>query len=351
MTMSIEGLPTSETTVIDPLSQLQIDSLQEDKAVVEDVQEVLLEAVQQVSHVNNQSNDDENENHQEHQQDVFQENTEQENIEQENNEQEDPDDSQKPHVLRSDASILAWFAPNSFLTRVAETAKSSVDSMITTLDPGMKEYLFSGGDVSIVVASEKEVKVAPVRDAFIDVFRRATVKGVSVQPLTVAAQPVGPQAALTAAQERISFIRSNFTHDIPQNQVIVSIESFLQEMTPGSWFETALFLLDDPLLSSSSGNQLVLYSQSTPVPLSAINTLMCETPKEYSLKETGFSKTIGEYMANHEENGFKCVSHESWHESLIGVPRRSLLYMTACALASLYREKCHLHNNNRVQTV
>ena len=63
---------------------------------------------------------------------------------------------------------------------MAEKAKNSVDSMITTLDPGMKEYLYSGGDVSIVVASDKDVKVNPVRDAFIDVFGRATVKGIKV---------------------------------------------------------------------------------------------------------------------------------------------------------------------------
>ena len=77
-------------------------------------------------------------------------------------------------------SLLSWFSPNAFLTRVAEKAKNSVDSMITTLDPGMKEYLYSGGDVSIVVASDKDVKVNPVRDAFIDVFGRATVKGIQV---------------------------------------------------------------------------------------------------------------------------------------------------------------------------
>lgn len=35
----------------------------------------------------------------------------------------------------------------------------------------------SGGDVNVLVASDKEAKVAPIRDAFIDVFGRATVKG------------------------------------------------------------------------------------------------------------------------------------------------------------------------------
>lgn len=37
--------------------------------------------------------------------------------------------------------FLNWIAGNGFLNRVAEKAKSSVDTMITTLDPGMKAYL------------------------------------------------------------------------------------------------------------------------------------------------------------------------------------------------------------------
>lgn len=37
--------------------------------------------------------------------------------------------------------FLNWIAGNGFLNRVAEKAKYSVDTMITTLDPGMKAYL------------------------------------------------------------------------------------------------------------------------------------------------------------------------------------------------------------------
>lgn len=43
------------------------------------------------------------------------------------------------------SGILTWMkgavASGGILQRVAEKAKSSVDSMITTLDPQMKEYL------------------------------------------------------------------------------------------------------------------------------------------------------------------------------------------------------------------
>ena len=42
----------------------------------------------------------------------------------------------------------------------------------------MKEYIRSGGEVTVVVASDKEVKVQPVREAFQKVHGRATIFGI-----------------------------------------------------------------------------------------------------------------------------------------------------------------------------
>lgn len=41
----------------------------------------------------------------------------------------------------------------------------------------MKPIIFSGGTLSIVVASDKNDKIMPIQDAFWDVFGRATVEG------------------------------------------------------------------------------------------------------------------------------------------------------------------------------
>jgi hypothetical protein len=78
------------------------------------------------------------------------------------------------------------------LSKVAEKAKHSVDSLITTLDPQMSEFicellsklwplsnmflLDSGGDVEISVVSTDQDEIAPIREAIFSVFGKAWVK-------------------------------------------------------------------------------------------------------------------------------------------------------------------------------
>ena len=50
----------------------------------------------------------------------------------------------------------------------------------------MKEYIRSGGDVTLVVASDKDVKVQPVREAFQKVLGHATIYGVPSKVSVVA---------------------------------------------------------------------------------------------------------------------------------------------------------------------
>ena len=95
-----------------------------------------------------------------------------------------------------------------FLSKVAEKTKNSVETIITTVDPQMKDYIYSGGDVEIVVASEADSKVVPVKEAFQKVFGRATVFGVKPHPsAAIAEQPVGYAAGRQGAIERIQNFR------------------------------------------------------------------------------------------------------------------------------------------------
>lgn len=83
-------------------------------------------------------------------------------------------------IAQSSSNLLGWVkgaavGTGGILQKVAEKAKSSVDTLVTTLDPQMKEYLLSGGDVEILIASDKDDKVRPIREAFQITFGRATL--------------------------------------------------------------------------------------------------------------------------------------------------------------------------------
>lgn len=85
----------------------------------------------------------------------------------------------------------------------------------------------SGGATEIIVASGNDDKVVSVREAFQNVFGRATVYGHASQAKTIAAQPVGFESAELAAKERINNLRSN---EAFIDSVIVSVENFVVEL-------------------------------------------------------------------------------------------------------------------------
>ncbi|XP_075981508.1 protein PRRC1-like [Anticarsia gemmatalis] len=229
------------------------------------------------------------------------------------------------------SGLFTWMkgavATGGILHRVAEKAKSSVDSVITTLDPQMKEYLKSGGDMLVVVASDKEVKIAPVRQAFQSVFAKANVIGYAAQSDVTAAQPVGYAAAYAAAKQRIAHVRS--VHgDLNNNVPVVAVEGFLHESVTDRWYDMSLIILSQPSL----GIELQLQSQGTPVPSAAVEVARSATPADYAHAQTGFSVTIGSIMGDSLQ-----VPHTQWQEASTGVPRRELLLLAALSIAGSYR--------------
>jgi hypothetical protein len=91
------------------------------------------------------------------------------------------------------SGIWGWISNNKMLATVVEKAKTGIETVITTVDPQMKQYIQPGHEVHIVVTSAKDVKLTPVRDAFTHVFGRATTQGIGVQS-NVAPQPIGFEA-------------------------------------------------------------------------------------------------------------------------------------------------------------
>lgn len=226
------------------------------------------------------------------------------------------------------AGFFGWLPGRNIVSKVVQKTKSSMESVITTLDPGMKEVIYSGGDVDIVVTSSKDVKVCAVRQAFQEVFGRATVTGQDSQP-QIAPQPVGYSAGLKGAEERIdNLLRSEA---IDSKQATVSIESFIEEILPDRWYDISCIVLKDP----ANNIQLEVFSQATPVPSDYIELAKEQTSSDYSLRWSGLAITIGQVI----NQQLPTVAPGDWHLHFTGISRQQMLYLACKSLAGLYKQR------------
>nr|XP_022906235.1 protein PRRC1-like [Onthophagus taurus] len=234
-------------------------------------------------------------------------------------------------ATQDSGGIIGWMkgavSSGGILSKVAEKAKHSVDSMITTLDPQMREYIYSGGDLDILVASDKEIKISAIREAFQQVFGKATVTGIAAQSTNIAPQPVGFAAAVKAAEERIQIVLHQpkvLEHPAP----VVAIENFIVEVGEDKWYDLGVLILTDPIKQIN----LQTFTQMTPIPTPIVNLAQEDTPGDYQLKWSGLNVTIGSLMANNLH-----VHNSEWHYALTGVSRREIILTAAKMLATLYK--------------
>uniref|UniRef100_A0A182SKP2 NTPase_I-T domain-containing protein n=1 Tax=Anopheles maculatus TaxID=74869 RepID=A0A182SKP2_9DIPT len=199
-------------------------------------------------------------------------------------------------ITQGGSALFGWMkgavSGSGLLQKVAEKAKNSVDTIVTTLDPQMKEYINSGGDTEVIVASDKDDKVRPVREAFQNVFGKATIIGLPAQAVGIAAQPVGFAAGLKGAEHRINSIRAENPR-VDDHLPVLAVENFVVELFPDQWFEAGAIVLFD----YAKNILLKTVTQMTPIPLPVIAALQADTPEDYMLKDTGFATTVGSVMA------------------------------------------------------
>ncbi|XP_015269000.1 PREDICTED: protein PRRC1 [Gekko japonicus] len=246
-----------------------------------------------------------------------------------------PEEREDPRVvgmpMEASAGGLWGFikgvAGNPMVKSVLDKTKHSVETMITTLDPGMAPYIRSGGELDIVVTSVKEVKVAAIRDAFQEVFGMATVTGEAGQS-NIAPQPVGYAAGLKGAQERIDSLRR--TGVIHEKQPAVSVENFIAELLPDKWFDIGCLIVEDPI----HGIHLETFTQATPVPLEYVQQAQSLTPQDYNLRWSGLLVTVGEVL----EKNLLHVNRTDWHVAFTGMSRRQMIYSAAKAIAGMYKQ-------------
>ncbi|XP_038123693.1 protein PRRC1 [Cyprinodon tularosa] len=244
---------------------------------------------------------------------------------------EDEDDPRASEEAEAATGIWGFFkgvAGNPVVKNVLNKTKHSVESMITTLDPGMAPYIKSGGDIDIVVGSDKDINVQAVREAFQEVFGMATITGEPSQS-NIAPQPVGYAAGLKGAQERIDSLRR--TGVVHEKQPVVALESFIAELFPEKWFDLCCLMLDDPAHAIC----LEVFTQATPLAPDHVQQAQSRTPPDYSLRWSGLAVTVGEVL----EHGLPNINRTDWHQSVTGLSQRHMIQSAAKALAGIYKQK------------
>jgi len=222
--------------------------------------------------------------------------------------------------------MFGWVRGGGIFNRVVEKTKTVTEKVITTLDPQMKEFIYSGGDVEVIVASDKEHKVNPVREAFQAVFGHATVYGLPSRAMSIAEQPVGYAAGKQAAHERIVSLRKSGA--VADDAVVVSVENFLYEVNEELWIDLSCLIISDPARKIS----IQCFSQPTNVEAKYVNLVKDATPETYPKRWSGFATSIGTIMSEQLN-----VPHTSWQEAVSGVHRRELVMMAATSLAGMYK--------------
>lgn len=249
--------------------------------------------------------------------------------------------------LSDELNIFYWSRATDLINQIAEKAKSSVDSVITVLDPGMKEYLYSGGHINIIVISDSNHLVSPVRDAFQTVFGRATVTAAktSEHPIKLSC---GFDEAISVAKDKIKILRLD-TSNVPRNQVVVAVQPSLvtlekkdsteeeKDLIP-KWFVTFSMIIEDPVL----GVTMNAFSQLIPID-TAILSLAREAkfPEGYSGGHLGFAISIDDLMTAKLKLPPRDPEHQNneWMQVWSGLNESRVIQDLGLSLAHLYRRR------------
>ncbi|CAN7988929.1 unnamed protein product [Ixodes hexagonus] len=224
----------------------------------------------------------------------------------------------------SAAGVWGWFKGNDFLNKVAEKAKNSVDSMITTLDPGMKEFICNGGSVKMVRI------IGHVRNFSVRKIGRR-LGTTTVFPNEYIELPIGYKAP---CKERAVSIGRNTPPSSPSSSPRGAIEreNMASHLCACSWFDLNCLVLKD------NGNNVHVHTfgQATPVPADIVAEIQDRTPADYPLRWCGLAVTVGEVAGPR-----LCVPQSEWRAVLGGVGDAQLIASAAYTLATLYRRSLH----------
>ena len=167
-------------------------------------------------------------------------------------------------------------------------------------------------------------KVNAVRWGLEQVFGPASQLRAVPCTSNIAEQPVGHGAGQQGASQRADGVELS-----SPDEIIVSIENFVVETTPGVWFDIGHVLLRDSI------NDLELHtlSQAVQLPADYINRCKAQTPGDYVHSSTGFAVTCGEVIKSLKPH----LDNQDWHGAACGLSRQQILHVAVRCVLGQYR--------------
>lgn len=210
---------------------------------------------------------------------------------------------------------------------IVEKTKTSVESVITTLDPEMEDYMYGRDQsISLVITTEDSEVIEAIKDGFLQVFELVVAQA-HPSVSSIAPLPVGFSAGVKGAQHRVAnLVRGK---KVLEKQVIIGVEEMIAEILPGKWFALTCLTLNDP----STKLELEIFSQSIEIPKVYITKAEKGTPSNYHLRWSGLSQTLGEVILGSGQR------HGDWHSKISGSSKRQILTVAARTLAGEFKDR------------